>query len=218
MPFYESVVFEIDAVILNTLPAMRSLCIPADNKMSDKARENALRACLMRQSTESPWEKGFAESLGLTFNPNAAPTDAILAGCLPYAGIDALLKSLKNKGVTVGAISMLPAQIAATLLHNTELTYFLDAVVCDDIDMPRAKDALLRDCYEVLDASPDRSAVIGAFPSTALAAWQGMSTFFASAYGFGFEDRTDAGSFSPSFIAENPQDFMRLDKHSVLLS
>ena len=218
MTFYESVVLEIDSVLINTLPAFRSFYIPRDKKMSDTALEETLRSCLMRQSTISLWEKDFAARHGLVINPTVCLKDDIISNCRPYEHVASLLKNVKKSGLSVGAISSLPAPLISKIIEKTKLTYYFDALVCDDPDMPRSKDIMLSDCVETLGAAADRSALVGAFPSSALAAWKSMTTFFASAYGFGFLDRADALRFSPSYTADSPDDFINLEKHSVLLS
>ena len=218
MTFYESVVFEIDSVLIDTFPAIRSLCIPENEKASGKVIDEKLRSCLMRQSPSSPWEKTFANRHGLAFHPTVTLNDEIISVCQPYEHVASLLESIKKSGLYVGAISALPAPLISEMLKKAKLTYYVDALICDDTDMARPKDALLEDCFKTLKAAADRSALVGAFPSSALAAWKSMTTFFASAYGFGFKDCADALRFSPSFTAVSPDDFNNLKKHSVLLS
>ena len=218
MTFYESVVFEIDSVLIDTLPAIRSLCSPADKKTDGKVMDEKLRSCLTRQNTGSPWEKTFAAGHGLVFKPTMNLTDEIISSCQPYEHVASLLESLKKTELSIGAISMLPAPLITEVLKTSDLSYYFDALICDDTDMPRSKDIMLSDCFETLRAAADRSVLIGAFPSSALAAWKSMTTFFASAYGFGFKDRSDALRFSPSFTVKSPDDLINLENHSVLLS
>ena len=217
MAFYESVVFEIDSVLIDTFPALRAF-YTANNKMSGKSAEEAFRACLMRQNTASPWDKSFAARHGLIFIPTVILTDKIISDCHPYKHVVSLLESIKKGGLSVGAISSLPAPLISEVLKNANLTYDFNVLICDDIDIPRSKDELLADCFGSLGTAADRSAFIGAFPSSALAAWKNMTSFFASAYGFGFKNWSDAQRFSPSYTAVSPDDFIKLEKHSVLLS
>ena len=122
-----------------------------------------------------------------------------------YDGIDEVLRTLKERGMTLAVASSKPAVLVNTVLEHFDLMKYFDVIAGSELDGTRTrKSDVIRYAFELLDGkglSHDRPIMVGDRKHDVIGAREAGIPCMAVAYGYGSMEELSAEQ--PDFIAKN---------------
>ena len=121
-----------------------------------------------------------------------------------YPGMEKLLKSLGEGGVTCAVASVKMEKIVRKTLAHFGLTDYFDAIcgAPEDVNI-KGKEAIVREAVSRTDSKPEDCLLVGDSDYDAKGAEAAGIDFCAVLWGFGFSKMVDAAQFTCRYIAED---------------
>lgn len=121
-----------------------------------------------------------------------------------YPGMEKLLKSLGEGGVTCAVASVKMEKIVRKTLAHFGLTDYFDAIcgAPEDVNI-KGKEAIVREAVSRTDSKPEDCLLVGDSDYDAKGAEAAGIDFCAVLWGFGFSKMEDAAQFTCRYIAED---------------
>lgn len=121
-----------------------------------------------------------------------------------YPGMEKLLKSLGEGGVTCAVASVKMEKIVRKTLAHFGLTDYFDAIcgAPEDVNI-KGKEAIVREAVSRTDSKPEDCLLVGDSDYDAKGAKAAGIDFCAVLWGFGFSKMEDAAQFTCRYIAED---------------
>jgi len=185
-------VFDVDGVLLNSLPAHLAICRDKSQEFGLHVRvptERELRDMVRRGVVISPMKEffravGFPEALAQRADDDYERDFSWRYRSVPFAGVDAVLARLAEADVLLGVVS------SNTLLNVSSglgslMRYFGDFAFTRDHPRDQPKAAALRELLAMMRVAPHRAVYVGDQPADARAAQLVGTRFLGVTYGWG---------------------------------
>lgn len=204
---YKGIIFDLDGTLLDTAEGvLASVRHTIDTLGYKPLSEKVLRTFIgppVKRSLSAAYHlsEEEAEQATAIFREQYKNYDLLRA--VPYAGIETLLKRLKEAGFLLGVATLKREDYAYTILEHFQLAPCFDSICGSDFASKMQKSDVLKKCLHELSITEKEAVLIGDTTSDSMGAKEINMDFIAVAYGFGPSTAAEWNHAHPVYTADN---------------